>query len=54
MTQEKVLMLGLRSGKRYDVKQVTICGKSGDVQGEAVASWKERLHEFLMVSKENI
>ena len=29
------------------MKQVTICGESGDVQGETVESWKERLPEIL-------
>ena len=29
--------------KRYNVKQLKICGESGDVQGETVESWKERL-----------
>ena len=33
--------------KRYSVKQVAICGESGDVQGETVESWKERLPEIL-------
>ena len=36
--------------KRYNVKQLRICGESGgdgDVQGETVKSWKERLPEIL-------
>ena len=38
--------------KRYSVKQVTICGESGDIQGETVESW---LPEILNgYSKENI
>lgn len=33
--------------KRYSVKQLKICGESGDVQGETVQSWKERLPEIV-------
>ena len=33
--------------KRYNVKQVAICGESGDVQGQTVDSWKERLPEIV-------
>ena len=33
--------------KRYNVKQLKICGESGDVQGETVESWKERLPEIV-------
>lgn len=33
--------------KRYNVKQLKICGESGDVQGETVESWKERLLEIV-------
>ena len=33
--------------KRYNVKQLRICGESGDVQGETVQSWKERLPEIV-------
>ena len=33
--------------KRYNVRRVPICGESGDVRGDTVTSWKERLPEFL-------
>ena len=33
--------------KRYNVKRVSICGESGDVCGDTVTSWKERLPEIL-------
>lgn len=33
--------------KRYNVKQLKICGESGDVRGETVESWKERLPEIV-------
>ena len=33
--------------KQYNVKRVTICGESGDVCGDTVTSWKERLPEIL-------
>ena len=33
--------------KRHHIKRVTICGESGDVCGNTVASWKERLPEIL-------
>ena len=33
--------------KRYNVKQLRICGESGDVQGETVDSWKERVPEIV-------
>ena len=33
--------------KRHHIKRVTICGESGDVCGDTVASWKERLPEIL-------
>ncbi len=32
---------------RYNIKKVRICGESGDVRGETVQSWKERLPEIL-------
>ena len=32
---------------RYNIKQVRICGESGEVSGETVDSWKERLPELL-------
>ena len=28
---------------RYNIKQVKICGESGDVHGETIDSWKEKL-----------
>lgn len=41
--------------KRYNVKQLRVCGESGDVRGETVDSWKERLPEIVRgYSKENI
>ena len=33
--------------KRYNVKEMKINGESGDVRGETVDSWKERLPELL-------
>ena len=33
--------------KRYHVKRVSVCGESGDVCGDTVTSWKERLPEIL-------
>lgn len=33
--------------RRYHIRQVTISGESGDVAGETVESWKERLSELL-------
>ena len=33
--------------KRHYIKQITISGESGDVSGETVDSWKERLPELL-------
>ena len=32
---------------RYNVKRVSICGESGDVCGETITSWKERVPEIL-------
>ena len=32
---------------RYNIRQMTICGESGDVSGDTVTSWKERLPEIL-------
>ena len=41
--------------KRYNVKQSRICGESGDVQGEMVESWKERIPEIVQgYEKEDI
>ena len=37
----------LRWKTRYNIKQVRICGESGEVSGETVYSWKERLPELL-------
>ena len=31
--------------KKYNVRQMTVCGESGDVCGMMVDSWKERLSE---------
>ena len=40
---------------RYNIKQVTICGESGDIRGDTVESWKERLPELLRgFSREDI
>ena len=33
--------------QRYNIKQVSICGESADVQGDTVTSWKERLPEIV-------
>ena len=33
--------------KRYNVKQLKISGESGDVRGDTVDSWKERLPEIV-------
>ena len=33
--------------KRFAIKQLNICGESGDVQGNTVDSWKERLPELV-------
>ena len=33
--------------ERYNIRQVVISGESGDVQGDTVESWKERLPEIL-------
>ena len=41
--------------KRFAIKELKICGKSGEVQGETVDSWKERLPEIVQgYSKDNI
>ena len=41
--------------KRFAIKQLKICGESGEVQGETVDSWKERLPEIVQgYSKDNI
>ena len=32
---------------RYNVRRITVCGESGDVCGDTVTSWKERLPEIL-------
>ena len=32
---------------RYNIKQVKVCGESGDVHGVTIDSWKERLPEIL-------
>ena len=33
--------------KRYNIKRLKVNGESGDVQGETVDSWKERLPEII-------
>jgi hypothetical protein len=33
--------------KRYDVHKMKVSGESGDVSGETVASWKERIPELV-------
>lgn len=33
--------------KRHSIKRLVICGESGDVRGETVASWRERLPEIV-------
>ena len=33
--------------KRFNIKQLTVCGESGDVQGQTVDSWMERLPEIV-------
>ena len=41
--------------KRYNLKQFSICGESGEVRGQTVDSWKERLPEILQgYKKEDI
>ena len=41
--------------KRYNIKQMNVCVESGDVQGETVSSWMERLPEILRgYAKEDI
>lgn len=32
---------------KYNIKQVKVCGESGDVRGVTIDSWKERLPEIL-------
>ena len=33
--------------KRFNIKELKICGESGDVEGATVESWKERLPEIV-------
>ena len=33
--------------KRYNVKRVLVCGEAGDICGDTVTSWKERLSQVL-------
>ena len=33
--------------KRFAIKQLKICGESGDVEGKTVDSWKEQLPELI-------
>ena len=32
---------------RYNIRQFKVCGESGDVRGETVESWKERLPDIV-------
>lgn len=32
---------------RYNIKKIRVSGESGDVSGETISSWKERLPELL-------
>ena len=53
----KAQMDGLRSGRSGTMlaESVLICGESGDVSGESVESWKERLPELVLAyNKEDI
>ena len=41
--------------KRYDIKMLKVYGESGEVSGETVESWKERLPKIVCnYSKEDI
>ena len=41
--------------KRFNVKMVKVCGESGDVSGDTIESWLERLPELVDgYQKENI
>ena len=41
--------------RHHNIKRVVVCGESGDVGGETVDAWKERLPEILNgYSKEDI
>ena len=33
--------------QQFNIKQMRVCGESGDVRGETIDSWKERLPEIL-------
>lgn len=33
--------------KRFNIKELKVCGESGDVEGATVESWKERLPEIV-------
>ena len=33
--------------KHFNIKELKICGESGDVEGTTVESWKERLPEIV-------
>ena len=33
--------------QRFNIKQMRVCGESGDVRGKTIESWKERLPEIL-------
>lgn len=32
---------------RYNIRQFSVCGESGDVSGDTISSWKEKLPELL-------
>ena len=38
-------MAGSQNG--YNIKKIRVCGESGDVSGETISPWKERLPELL-------
>ena len=33
--------------KRYNIKELTVCGESGDVAETTIDSWKEKLPEIV-------
>ena len=39
---------------RYDVKQLTICGESSDVQGPTLSSWKDGSPRFYRATQRKI
>ena len=32
--------------KCYNIRRVVVCGESGDVRGDTIDSWRERLPKF--------